>query len=117
MRAELEGALAHPVKADWATVAEDVLEDLGRVQRLAELVDQMLVLARIDEKAPLAGECPMDLDELVLSECMCAREREGLLVDFRAVSAARVRGEPDRLRQSSATWWTMPPGTRSARQP
>jgi signal transduction histidine kinase len=96
MRAELEVALAHPVEADWPTMAEDVLQDLGRVQRL---VDQMLVLARIDENAPLAGDCPVDLDELVLSECKRARERDGLVVDIRAVSAARVRGEPDRLRQ------------------
>jgi signal transduction histidine kinase len=41
----------------------------------------------------------VDLDELVLREARRARERDGLVVDVRGVSAGRVRGDPDRLRQ------------------
>jgi len=96
MRAELEVALAHHRDADWPHTADDVLEDLGRVQRL---VDQLLVLARIDEGAPMSGDSPVDLDELVLREARRARERNGLVVDVRGVSGGRVRGDPDRLRQ------------------
>jgi len=96
MRAELEVALAHGQDADWPQTAGDVLEDLGRVQRL---VDQLLVLARLDEGVPIAGDRTVDLDELVLREARRARERNGLVVDVREVSAGRVRGDPDRLRQ------------------
>jgi signal transduction histidine kinase len=95
MRAELEVAMAHEQDADWHHTAGDVLEDLGRLQRL---VDQLLVLARLDETAPVADR-PVDLDELVLREARRARERDGLVVDVHAVSAGRVRGDPDRLRQ------------------
>jgi signal transduction histidine kinase len=95
MRAELEVAMAHEQDADWHHTAGDVLEDLGRLQRL---VDQLLVLARLDESAPVADR-PVDLDELVLREARRARERDGLVVDVHAVSAGRVRGDPDRLRQ------------------
>jgi signal transduction histidine kinase len=96
MRAELEVALAHKEDADWPGTAGDVLEDLGRLQRL---VDQLLVLARLDESAPVAADRSVDLDDLVLREARRARERDGLVVDIRGVSAGRVRGDPDRLRQ------------------
>jgi signal transduction histidine kinase len=96
MQAELEVALANAHDADWPHVAGDVLEDLGRVQRL---VDQLLVLARLDEGAPVAADRPVDLDDLVLREARRARERHGPVVDVRGVSAGRVRGDPDRLRQ------------------
>jgi signal transduction histidine kinase len=96
MRAELEVAMAHEQDADWHHTAVDVLEDLGRLQRL---VDQLLVLARLDESAPVAAARPVDLDELVLREARRAREHDGLVVDVHGVSAGRVRGDPDRLRQ------------------
>jgi signal transduction histidine kinase len=96
MRAELEVALAHQADTQWPRVAADVLEDLGRVQRL---VEQMLVLARLDEGAPVAGTKTVDLDDLVLREARRVREHHNLAVDVRAVSAGRVRGDPDRLRQ------------------
>jgi len=96
MRAELEVAMAHEQDADWHHTADEVLEDLGRLQRL---VDQLLVLARLDENAPVLADRPVDLDELVLREARRARERDGLVVDVHGVSAGRVRGDPDRLRQ------------------
>jgi signal transduction histidine kinase len=95
MRAELEVALADREHADWPVTAGEVLEDVNRLQRL---VDQLLVLARADEGAPLRSG-PVDLDELVLREARRVRERGGLPVDVRAVSGARVRGDADRLRQ------------------
>jgi signal transduction histidine kinase len=96
MRAELEVALTHSSHADWPHTAGDVLQDLGRVQRL---VDQLLVLARLDESAPVVPDRTVDLDELLLREARRAREREGLTVDVRGVSAGRVLGDPDRLGQ------------------
>ncbi len=46
IRAQLEVALATPTDAaEWATVASDVLED---VERVGQLADDMLLLARLD---------------------------------------------------------------------
>jgi signal transduction histidine kinase len=96
MRAELEVALANEHDADWPQTAGDLLEDLARLQRL---VDQLLVLARLDESAPVSADRLVDLDELLLREARRARERNGPVVEVRGVSAGRVRGDPDRLRQ------------------
>jgi signal transduction histidine kinase len=46
MRTQLEVAIHHPGSADWGTTASDVLAD---TTRLARLVDDLLLLARVDE--------------------------------------------------------------------
>ncbi len=48
-RTQLEVVLAHPVGADWPETAVDVLTD---VERLARLVDDLLLLARTDAGPP-----------------------------------------------------------------
>jgi len=48
-RTQLEVGLAHPSGADWPGTAADVLTD---VERLARLVDDLLLLARVDAAAP-----------------------------------------------------------------
>lgn len=45
MRAQLETARAYPDAVDWAAVADDVLADQGRVERL---VHDLLLLARLE---------------------------------------------------------------------
>ncbi|MEO7979571.1 MAG: ATP-binding protein [Sporichthyaceae bacterium] len=59
IRTQLEVALAHPEGADWADTADDVLVDVGRLSRL---VDDLLLLARLDDDhgAPRAAP-PVDL--------------------------------------------------------
>jgi signal transduction histidine kinase len=47
IRAQLEVALDHPDSQDWRQTASDVLEDTLRLARLAE---DLLVLARLDER-------------------------------------------------------------------
>lgn len=58
IRTAIEVALAHPERADWVTVASDVLVQDERAQ---QLIDELLVLARTDggrlERAPR----PVDL--------------------------------------------------------
>ncbi|HEY9523640.1 MAG TPA: ATP-binding protein, partial [Thermopolyspora sp.] len=64
IRLQLEVALSHPDRQDWQETAEGVLEDTLRLARLAE---DLLALARLDERggaAPAHRE-PVDLDELV----------------------------------------------------
>jgi len=52
IRAQLEVALDHPSGQDWASTARDVHADVLRLARLAE---DLLLLARLDERAGTAG--------------------------------------------------------------
>ncbi|MEU0566797.1 ATP-binding protein [Nonomuraea sp. NPDC005983] len=63
IRLQLEVALGHPEGQDWRETAEGVLEDTMRLSRLAE---DLLALARLDERGgvPARSE-PVDLDEVV----------------------------------------------------
>lgn len=63
VRAQLEVAAARPGDQDWPTVVGDVLVD---IDRMAALVGDLLVLARLDALAPLAE--PVDLAQLVRAE-------------------------------------------------
>ena len=63
-RTRLEVALSHPEKADWEETAEVVLEEQAR---LSSLVDSLLELARLDERAPARTE-RLDLDDVVFAE-------------------------------------------------
>ena len=62
MRTQLEVARAHPRQADWDETSEGVLAD---VERLTRLVDDLLLLARLDDgsRAPRRTD-PIDLRSL-----------------------------------------------------
>jgi signal transduction histidine kinase len=69
IRAQLEVALDHPAGQDWAETARDVHAD---VLRLAQLAEDLLFLARLDEQALAAHDgtttrrgAPVDLAELI----------------------------------------------------
>jgi signal transduction histidine kinase len=75
IRAQLEVALDHPSGQDWESTARDVHADVLRLSRLAE---DLLLLARLDERAGAGGPGaspraagPVDLAEL--SETVAAR--------------------------------------------
>ena len=73
IRAQLEVALDHPEGQDWEATARDVHADVLRLARLAE---DLLLLARLDERAgavgqPARGTGTVDLAEL--SESVVAR--------------------------------------------
>jgi signal transduction histidine kinase len=66
IRAQLEVALDHPDSQDWRQTASDVLEDTLRLARLAE---DLLVLARLDERdGHAAANQRVDLTGLVTAE-------------------------------------------------
>src|ERR1700753_354089 len=72
MRAKLEVALDHPDSQQWAETGRDVLADTLRLSRLAE---DLLTLARLEERGPERGSAgggraaggggPVDLGEPV----------------------------------------------------
>ncbi len=97
IRAQLEVALDHPEQQDWPQTASDVLAD---TLRLARLTEDLLVLARLDERGslPLAGRRPVDLSALVTEE---AERNAGGRVPVTAGTASHcvVTGDPDGLRR------------------
>ncbi|MGP8059783.1 MAG: sensor histidine kinase [Acidimicrobiales bacterium] len=94
--AQVDVARTHPNVADWTVVADHVIEDGTRLQRV---VDDLLLLARSDEGHLVAGHDPVDLDELVLDEGQRMVARGRVAVDLRQVSAARVVGDREQLRR------------------
>jgi signal transduction histidine kinase len=67
MRTQLEVALDHPGQQDWTETASDVLAD---TLRLANLTEDLLVLARLDERGtrPPPSRRPVDLAALIAEE-------------------------------------------------
>ncbi|HEX3298941.1 MAG TPA: HAMP domain-containing sensor histidine kinase [Actinomycetota bacterium] len=90
VRAHAEVASAHPETTDLNELATTVGAEGVRLQAL---VDDLLLLARLDEGRTIAGRDEIDLDDLVLAEA--ERLRAGTTDDIRTndVSAARVRGD------------------------
>lgn len=64
MRIQLEEALTYTQDTDWPKTAQKVL---AGVERLEAIVADLLILARLDARAPLARD-PIDLGQLVGTE-------------------------------------------------
>jgi signal transduction histidine kinase len=93
IQTQLEVALAHPELADWPATAREVELEVAKLQRM---VDDLLLLARMDEDTPPRREL-VDLDELALAEARRVRERGRVELDIDQVSGARIRGDQDQL--------------------
>lgn len=89
-----EVAVSHPAAMPADELAETVVAESVRMQRL---VEQLLMLARADEGSPLASS-EVDLDDLVLAEASRVRAA-GLTADVSGVSPARVGGDAAALGQ------------------
>jgi signal transduction histidine kinase len=95
IRQHAEVAIAHPDGTTTEELAEVVLAEELRIQRL---VEDLLLLARADEHVP-PPLAPVDLDDLVFDEASRLRSTTSLRVDTSAVGAARVHGNADALRR------------------
>ena len=94
IRQHAEVALRHPERTTVPALAETVLAEDLRVQRL---VEDLLVLARTDEStAPSRAEI-VDLDDLVDEHARRLRATNGPRVETAELSAGRVRGAPGQL--------------------
>ncbi len=89
-KVKLEIALAHPKATDWEDTARVVLEEQNR---LGGLVDDLLLLARIDEDQPTRRE-PVDLDDIVFAEAARPGRHP---IDVTHVEASQVAGDPKQL--------------------
>jgi signal transduction histidine kinase len=93
-QAELEVTIANRNDANWPNSARAALGDLERVRRI---VDDLLILTRIDEGVNAHPHKVVDLDDIVLESCERLRRLETCHVDVRGVSAGQVWGDPERL--------------------
>lgn len=99
IRQHSEVALAHPDRTSVAALAETVLTENLRLQRL---VEDLLLLAQTDEAGQPPGHVPVDLDDLVFEQARRLRAGGRLVVDVTAVGAGRVNGVPAQLRRLTA---------------
>jgi signal transduction histidine kinase len=87
IRTQLEVALDHPAGQDWGQTARDVLADTLRLSRLAE---DLLLLARLDERAGVPSGTFVDLAEL--SRTVCGRYGDARVPVIAAVGAGAGAG-------------------------
>jgi signal transduction histidine kinase len=97
IRQHAEVAQAHPDRSPPGELAETVLAEALRMQRL---VDDLLLLARADEHSLGLRRRPLDLDDIVLAEVRRLRATTSLTIDAHGVSAGPVDGDPDALRRA-----------------
>jgi signal transduction histidine kinase len=94
IRAEADVALAHPEATDWFQMFGKLSTE---TQRLSDLVDDLLLLARADERGLPKGADDVDLDELVLAEAARLRAAGSKKAAVTIRDPARVRGSALRL--------------------
>jgi signal transduction histidine kinase len=94
IRAQLEVDLAYPDTSDWRQSYDEVLDEIGRMQRL---VDDLLVLARADHSRLTPTRRTVDLDDLVLVECRRVRAHSTIDIDATEVSGGQVEGDAELL--------------------
>jgi len=90
LRQYAEVARDYPDRLSEAELAEAVLDEGGRLERL---VRNLLLLARVDEQSLGLATGVVDLDDLLLAEGTRLRGTTELSVDTSAVAAARVPGD------------------------
>ena len=93
IRQHLEVALTHPEKT-----SDDLLQVLySEGLRMQSLVEDLLLLASIEETTPKPAPMEVDLDDLVFEEADRARGSSAVTVDTHNVSAGRVEGHGQQL--------------------
>ncbi|MGH2774083.1 MAG: sensor histidine kinase [Actinomycetota bacterium] len=94
IRQHAEVALEHPKESSMEDLATVVLSEDLRLQRL---VEDLLLLARMDENAVDARKAVLDLDDVVFEEIARHRESKDRTIDSTRVSAGRVLGNRKQL--------------------
>jgi signal transduction histidine kinase len=96
IRQHSEVALAHPGHASAEELARVVLDEDLRMQRL---VEDLLLLAQMDEHKADARRVMLDLDDVVFEEVVRVRGLTKKSIDASGVSAGRVLGDRKQLRR------------------
>jgi signal transduction histidine kinase len=95
IRQHAEVAVAHPDTTELGELSEVVLEEIDVLQHL---VDDLMLLTRIDEGTLRLRRDQVDLDDIVLREAARLRgSRPDLQIDLDGTEATRTRGDPAAL--------------------
>ena len=94
IRQHAEVALSHPDETPLQELAEVVLEEDLRLQRV---VEDLLLLTKMDEGTLRLRTEPVDLDDLVFEEAGRLRSSTDLRIETSAVSVGRVLGDREQL--------------------
>ncbi len=94
IRQHAEVALEHPDGTATAEVAGVVLEE---EIRLEHLVEDLLLLAKVDEAAEARRREPVDLDDMLFDQARRLRATTPLDVDVSGVAAGQVAGDKGQL--------------------
>jgi signal transduction histidine kinase len=94
LQASLELVTAHPEAPD---ASAGVTDALAEAQRLHLLVEDLLSLARAEDRSQAPRQEEVDLDDIVFLEAGRRRPLGGARLDLHRVSAGRVRGDPEQL--------------------
>jgi signal transduction histidine kinase len=94
IRQHSEVVLAHPNNASAQELAQVVLAEDLRMQRL---VEDLLLLARMDERQSNGRREVLDLDDVVFEEVYRVRQVTNKSIDTSRVSAGRVQGDRKQL--------------------
>ncbi|MCL5048235.1 MAG: ATP-binding protein [Firmicutes bacterium] len=93
----LDVALAHPENVVWEEAVSDALV---ASRRLSRIVDELLLLAQIDEGGLVISDSSfVDLDDLVLEEVAFAIKPDKIKLDLSKLSAGRILGDKESLRR------------------
>jgi heavy metal sensor kinase len=94
VRAQLEVALSHPETTDWTELSSSLVT---QHVRMSALVDDLLLLARADDRKLGVRRHSVDLDEVILAAVGAIRSRGRVHVDLSGVAGGRVLGEREEL--------------------
>lgn len=93
IRTTLEVAMAHPERAPWPTIAQRAAEQSNRLE---DLIQQLLLLAKADEHILAGGRQQVDVETVLLGVCATTPTHHlELAVDVS--DAALVTGDADSL--------------------
>ena len=90
IRSELEVYQMHPVSEGWPRVADTVLQEALRMQRL---IDDLLLLAKSDAAGLSVPGTAVDLDDLVFDQVERLKSLTAITFDTRKVSGAQIVGD------------------------
>ncbi|MFE9572966.1 sensor histidine kinase [Streptomyces sp. NPDC006692] len=96
IRTTLEVGLAHPDRAPWPKIAERAAE---QTQRLEELIQQLLLLAKADDRQLAAQQRPVDLAGLFVEirTTTPAAAAHGVHIDLKVARGVVIVGDPTHL--------------------
>jgi signal transduction histidine kinase len=88
---ELRSPLA-TIRANLELAGSDQAVALAEVDRLEDVVSDLLTLSRLDEAAPARTE-DLDLEDVVAAQAAAVARRPGVRIDTAAVAPARLHGD------------------------